>query len=79
MSFANEIFEILRNAVNETKYRVVIQETFYENIELKEFPCKFIRSRLLRTKRIFKPPSIRNTLYDKAKITCQQTKIYKEL
>ena len=55
------------------------RKLFYENIELKKFPCKFIRSRLLRIKRIFKPPSIRNTLYDKAKITCQQTKIYKEL
>ena len=65
--------------MDDTKYSEAIQETFYENIELKEFPCKFIRSRLLRTKRIFKPPSIRNVLYDKAKITCQQTKIYKEV
>jgi hypothetical protein len=41
MSFANEIFEILRNAVNETKYRTAIQECPQESAVLKDFGKRF--------------------------------------
>jgi hypothetical protein len=41
MSFANEIFEILRNAVNETKYRAAIQECPQESAVLKDFGKRF--------------------------------------